>query len=336
MRTLIYGAGPIGRWLALRLHKAGKDVTLLARGETLRTLQRAGVTLVDGYSGARETARVKLVDRLSPRDDGYDLIVVAMSKAGRIAVCPLLRRCAAATTTILFLGNDVSGPDEYLRHLPREKVMLGFPRAGGGWDGDELVFVDRPKPRARRGPLVVGELDGGTRPRTRAVRALFEECGISVCVEKDMAGWLAYHFAFVGPIAGVVANHWGDLRSVAADPASLRQMVRACRQAGDVLARVGLSKRQPWVFNLFYWTPLWLAPKVFSKLFDSRFAEVSIGLHARAAGPEFEELTAGFLALRDRAGLETPDLDELLAPLHDLPSGARRVPARAETAEARG
>ena len=29
MKTLVYGAGPIGRWLALRLHQGGKDVTLL-------------------------------------------------------------------------------------------------------------------------------------------------------------------------------------------------------------------------------------------------------------------------------------------------------------------
>ncbi len=29
MRRLIYGAAPIGRWLALRLALAGKDVTLL-------------------------------------------------------------------------------------------------------------------------------------------------------------------------------------------------------------------------------------------------------------------------------------------------------------------
>ena len=29
MKTLIYGAGPIGRWLSLRLHDAGADVTLL-------------------------------------------------------------------------------------------------------------------------------------------------------------------------------------------------------------------------------------------------------------------------------------------------------------------
>jgi ketopantoate reductase len=30
MKTLIYGAGPIGRWLALRLPKGNQDTTLLA------------------------------------------------------------------------------------------------------------------------------------------------------------------------------------------------------------------------------------------------------------------------------------------------------------------
>jgi ketopantoate reductase len=35
MKTLIFGAGPIGQWLAMRLGDAARDVTLLARGATL-------------------------------------------------------------------------------------------------------------------------------------------------------------------------------------------------------------------------------------------------------------------------------------------------------------
>ena len=31
MKTLIYGAGPIGQWLALQLHSSDADVSLLAR-----------------------------------------------------------------------------------------------------------------------------------------------------------------------------------------------------------------------------------------------------------------------------------------------------------------
>ncbi|MGB5880205.1 MAG: 2-dehydropantoate 2-reductase N-terminal domain-containing protein, partial [Thermoanaerobaculia bacterium] len=43
MKTLIFGAGPIGRWMALRLHQTGQEVSLLARGETKRRLEKRGV-----------------------------------------------------------------------------------------------------------------------------------------------------------------------------------------------------------------------------------------------------------------------------------------------------
>ncbi len=89
MKTLIYGAGPIGRWLALRLGQAGRDVTLLARTDTSGLLKKNGVVVVDGYTGERQVVRVSLVDRLDP-GDRYDLVVVPMRKSSRVAVCPIL------------------------------------------------------------------------------------------------------------------------------------------------------------------------------------------------------------------------------------------------------
>jgi len=71
MKTLIYGAGPIGRWLTLRMEQAGQDVTLLARNETYRSLEEHGIEIVDGLTGERLAARPKLVDRLDP-EDRYD------------------------------------------------------------------------------------------------------------------------------------------------------------------------------------------------------------------------------------------------------------------------
>ena len=88
MKTLIYDAGPIGRWLALRLQQAGQDVTLLARNQAYPSLERNGVEIVDGLTNEWAVARVKLVDRLDP-EDRYDLVVVAMQKARRAAVCPV-------------------------------------------------------------------------------------------------------------------------------------------------------------------------------------------------------------------------------------------------------
>ncbi|MGB6641446.1 MAG: 2-dehydropantoate 2-reductase N-terminal domain-containing protein [Thermoanaerobaculia bacterium] len=309
MKTLIFGAGPIGRWMALRLHQTGQEVSLLARGETKRRLEKRGVEIVDGLTGERQVARVELVERLGA-EDRYDLVVVAMQKASRLSVCPLLAR-NEHLENILFVGNDVSGFKRYLEHLPAERVLLGFPGVGGGWEGDDLVVMDREKPKGHHGEIFIGELDGATRARTLAIQQTFETADIRVSVEGDMDGWLKYHFAFMAPTAGVAFMKGGDLKAVVADREAIHQYCRACREAGDVLCAVGYRKRQPAVFNLYYWLPRWLEPVVFGKLFGSRSAEVRFGLHLRSVGPELLEMAEEFAELRAQAGLETPSLDAL-------------------------
>jgi 2-dehydropantoate 2-reductase len=311
MKTLIYGAGPIGQWLALRLRKAGADVSLLARGETHRALETNGVQIVDGLTGERHVEHVDLVERLAP-EDHYDLIVVAMKKSSRLAVCPILAE-NEHRKNILFLGNDMSGFHRYLQHLPKDDVLLGFPEAGGGLVGDDLVFMDREKQGDPYGKLHIGELDDSIRDRTLEIKALFESAGIKVSTEKDMDGWLKYHFAFMAPTVGVIFEKGGNLREVAKDREAIHRYCRACREAGDVLCKVGYRRRQPPVFNLFYWLPRWLEPSVFAKLFNSRSAEIRVGLHAPGVVPELLEMAEEFRPLKVEAGLDTPTLDEFLA-----------------------
>lgn len=311
MRTLVFGAGPIGRWLALRLHQAGTDVTLLARSETYESIQQDGVALVDGFTGEKKIAQVKLVEKLET-DDRYDLVLVAMRKSSRLAVCPILAE-NQNLENILFLGNDVSGFHQYLDYLPKEKILLGFPGAGGGWDGDDLVIADGDKPRDKGGSLYIGEIDGEIRERTDQIKEFFEGAGIPVSLEENIDGWLKYHFAFMGPTAGVVLMHNGDVKAVAADNTALRKYIRACREAGDVLQGVGYKKRQPPIFHMYYWLPEWLGVKVFRGFFRSRKVEVAIGLHAAKVGDELLEMMGEFAELKTQAGLETPHLNELIA-----------------------
>jgi 2-dehydropantoate 2-reductase len=310
MKTLIYGAGPIGQWLALRLHQTGKDVTLLARNETFRSLERNGIEIIDGFDGKRLAAQVKLVDGLEP-DDRYDLVVVAMQRASRTAVCPVLSR-NPHLKHVLFLGNDVEGVHRYLDHLPCERVLLGFPGVGGGWRGDELVIMDRERGNGPFGEIIIGEIDGAARSRTLQIAKLFETAGIKVSIEKDIDGWLKYHFAFMAPTAGIIFMRGGDLRAVATDRQAIHSYCRACREAGNVLSAIGYERRQPPVFNLYYWLPRWLEPSVFGRLFGSRSAEVRFGLHARVVGPELLDLAEEFAVLKRLAGVETPCLDALL------------------------
>ena len=79
MRTLVFGAGPLGCLYAHILFQAGKDVTLLARGERFDFIKANGLLLIDEITGARASSRVQVVDELKS-DDKYDLVVVLIRK----------------------------------------------------------------------------------------------------------------------------------------------------------------------------------------------------------------------------------------------------------------
>ena len=311
MKTLIYGAGPIGRVYGFYLKQAGKDVTILARNETYRYINENGIVLKDGHTGEIQSAKVKTIGELGSADS-FDIVLVTMRKSSRVSICPVLAE-NPNLKNIIFVGNDISGFKKYTDYLPPEKILLGFPSAGGGIIDNVLTFVDRDKPNGKRNPLYLGELNGKFGERTKQLKSFFENAEIPVKLVKDMDGWLKYHFAFVAPIAGVYFKCQKDFKAVQADSDAIRTYIRACKEAGDVLEAAGYKKRQPFIFNLYYWFPEGLNAKIFrDKFFGSRFVEVAMGMHATAIGDELLELIVEFREVQAETSVETPHLDHLL------------------------
>jgi len=48
MKICIYGSGAIGGYLGVRLHQAGAEVSLVARGAHLAAMRENGVSLIVG------------------------------------------------------------------------------------------------------------------------------------------------------------------------------------------------------------------------------------------------------------------------------------------------
>ena len=64
MHWLVYGAGAVGGVLGARMHHAGLDVTLVARGDHLAAIRSRGLTLgADAYL-RKPIRREELVDAL--------------------------------------------------------------------------------------------------------------------------------------------------------------------------------------------------------------------------------------------------------------------------------
>lgn len=313
MKTLFFGAGPLGLLYAYRLHESGADATVLARREKYELLNAGKLSLVNGFTEDRVFPEFEVVDHLRAEDE-YDLVVVLVRKNKIGSVLEALRPCERVKN-VLFMGNNVLGFDTYLSVLSREKVLFGFPGAGGGWEENAIRYVDSESPGAKRMPVRIGEIDGVERERTREIRSLFENAGVPVEMVADIDGWLKYHAAFVVPICLAIYRHRYDLKALAADRESLRLIVRAAKECGNALRALGYTKRQPFKFNLFYWLPEGITAKIFRKLLTSRYAEVAFALHAGAARNEFAELTKDFMSLVDQTDVETPHFNTLAGEL---------------------
>ena len=77
MKILVYGAGVLGCNLARNLFRAGKDVTLLARGNWAEEIRKNGLRIKDQFSLRTSVSNIPVVTELAP-NVRYDVIFVVL------------------------------------------------------------------------------------------------------------------------------------------------------------------------------------------------------------------------------------------------------------------
>ena len=310
MKTLIYGAGPLGSLYACLLHKAGKDVTILARNEHYEFLKENGIVMFNEFSNEKIVEKIKVVNELK-EDDNYDLVIVLIRKNNIAPVLPILNK-NKKISSILFMGNNTLGFDNYLKYLPKEKVLFGFPGGGGSRLNHIVHYIDSDKPNGKRMSITIREIDGKSKERTRQIQNLFETSDIPVKLVDDMDSWLKYHVAFVNPIAGALLKA-GDNYKLAKDKETIRTYIRAVNEGSRVLKALGYKKSYNVKMKFFQWFPEALLINILKQVFNSKFAEVAMMMHANAAKDEMIELGNDFKTLKNQTSIETPNLDELIS-----------------------
>ena len=308
MKTLIIGAGPLGSLYTHLFHKSGKDVTLLARGAHYNFLEENGLALINEFTGEKTVVKVPVIDRLHAEDD-YDLVIVLMRKNSVLKLLPELSK-HKYLGNILFMGNNSAGFEEYLKYLTKEKILFGFPGGGGSRLEHVAHYIDSEKPSGPRMPVTIGEIDGQTRDRTKQVVELFESSEVPIKLVDDIDSWLKYHVAFVLPIAGALLKS-GDNYLLAKDQANIKEYIMAVREGGKVLKSLGYQKSYNPKQKLFSLFPKWLLVKILGKVFDSKFAEVAMMMHVKAAKDEMMELIKEFRELMVQSKVSTPNLESL-------------------------
>ena len=227
MKILVFGAGVLGCNLARNLFRAGKDVTLLARGNWANEIKTNGLKIKNRFSPCMSVSRIPAVTELNPTD-AYDVVFVAVRYTQIEAILDTLR--ASRAKTILFVGNNVRA-SQTAALLPEKNVLFAFTSAAGRRESGHVDSVDLRK-------ITVGPLRDA--PSQEAlIQDLFSGTKYKVIYEPNMEDYLLCHAAFVLPAAFACYKTDGSLKKLKKDSAFLNRLIdaniegyRAIRNAG--------------------------------------------------------------------------------------------------------
>ncbi|MEJ6951490.1 ketopantoate reductase family protein [Natronospora cellulosivora (SeqCode)] len=308
MKILVFGAGSLGSLMAARLHEAGQDVSLLARGQRLEDLKKHGIVIREKGSEELEVAQVNIVEKFEP-DDYYDLVMIVMRKNHADKILDDLAK-NNKVPVFLFMGNNAEGPEEMIQVFGKERLMLGFPLPGGHRDG-HLVEV-LPVNEKKKYTIPLGEVDGKVRDRTRDIaNTLSTMRGFKVQIRKDMINWLKYHVAllmsgFVPAIyaADINMKRLGETRDL------IVLAVRATKEAIRGLRKSGIPTSPP-VVRVIEYIPEPLLVGLIGWMMRKEFAKSSVEGHPRDARDEMTYLYDELMSIIDKKNVKTDAIDEL-------------------------
>lgn len=292
MRILIYGAGVIGSIFAGKLAASGQDVTILARGSRAEALRQNGIILSMPGAKEAEYIAVNVTEQLAP-DDVYDYIIIVMQRTQVDSVLPILAE--NQSKNIVFVVNTAAGYDKWVEAVGSERLMLGFPSAGGERiDGRVTYFVGRGAIRAFQ-TTTFGEYSGKKTARVRLLIDAFNRAGIPSVFCSNMDAWQKTHVAMVTSIANALYRYDCDNYRLARSYDDVRLMVSGIREGFSVLNKLGYktTPAKLWYFKL----PVWLTAGVFKVVMGTKLAEITMAKHCIAAKPELLSLQAEFDSL---------------------------------------
>lgn len=230
MKILVYGAGVLGCNLARNLFRAGKNVTLLARGKWAEEIEKNGLRIKDKFSLRTSVSNIPVVTKLAP-DAQYDVIFAVLRYTQLDSVLDTLR--VNRTRNIVFVGNNVQ-TRALAAALPDKNVLFAFALSAGHREADRVVSIDLKK-------ITIGQLAGAA-SNEQLVEQIFSGTKYKVVYEPNMEDYLLCHAAFVMPAAFACYKTDGDLKKLKGDTAYLERLIdaniegyRAIRNAGHAI-----------------------------------------------------------------------------------------------------
>jgi 2-dehydropantoate 2-reductase len=319
---LVWGAGAIGGTLAASWTRAGIRVQLVdIVAEHVQACRTTGLQI----SGPVEEFKVT-IPALEPHEvtGTYRRIVLAVKAPATAAALEKLKLHLAPDGFVLSAQNGLN-EIAIAEKVGADRTMGCFVNFGADWHGPGQILF------GNRGAVVVGEIDGSTRERTRAMHRLLCAFEPDAVLTDNIWGYLWGKLAYGAMLFATaltndsMAENFADPRRFVAFDALGREVIAVAKARG--IRPVGFKEFDPEAFAPGASESAARAVIASLAEYTRHGAKTHSGvwrdLAVRKRRTEVEPQIGTIGALGRAAGIATPAIDRLVALTHDIEEGRR-------------
>jgi 2-dehydropantoate 2-reductase len=320
--VLIWGAGAIGGTLGAYLARAGEEVLLVdIVAEHVERCRADGLAITGPVEEFRQIVPAVTPDELTGK---FARTVLAVKAQDTEAAASALAEHLADDGYVLSAQNglneiaiaEIVGP---------ERTMGAFVNFGADWHGPgEILF-------GNRGSVVVGEIDGSIRGRTRDMHRLLKLFEPAAILTDDIWAYLWGKLCYGAMLFGTALTP-DSMTENFADPARAPAWLALGREVTAVAVHRGVEPRgfagfDPGAFRPGASDAAALASIAALAEFNRHTAKTHTGvwrdLAVRKRKTEVGPQVGVIARLAREAGIETPALDAVVELIHDIEDGRR-------------
>ena len=195
MKYAIIGAGGTGGILGFYMTKAGKDVTLIARGRHLAAMQESGLAVEKMWDGTTETIPVKAAD-MDHYSERPDVILVCVKGYSLEDTIPFIQRVSNPSTIVIPVLNIYGTGAKMQEKLPNLLVTDGCIYVSANIKEPGVLIQHGKILRVVYGVREKEEYD----PRLEEIKQDFDVSGIDGVLSENIRRDALEKFSYVSPI----------------------------------------------------------------------------------------------------------------------------------------
>ena len=196
MKYLVIGAGGTGGSIGAYMTEAGKDVTLIARGEHLKKMQQQGLRMETTAKGDYTVYPIQVRD-MGHYEEQPDVIFVCVKGYSLQEVVPFIRRVAKESTIVIPILNIYGTGGKLQEQLPELLVTDGCIYIAGEVKEPGTILLQGNIFRIVFGVRNPEEL----RPELFQIAKDLQESGIDGVLSDNIRRDALQKFAYVSPMA---------------------------------------------------------------------------------------------------------------------------------------